>query len=53
MSGRMRLRLKGELFANQVVTEFDSNCVTVSELKIRVQDILQINDEEFLRYAQI
>nr|CAH0101803.1 unnamed protein product [Daphnia galeata] len=53
MSGRMRLRLKGELFANQVVTEFDSNCVTVSELKIRVQDILQINDEEFLRSIQL
>ena len=49
----MRLRLKGEMFANQVVTEFDSNCVTVSKLKIRVQDILQINDEEFFRYVQI
>jgi hypothetical protein len=47
----MKLRLKGEVFPNQVIAEFDSNCVTVSELKIRVQEILQISDEEFIGYT--
>ncbi len=53
MSGRMKLRLKGEAFTKQVITEFNTNCVTVSELKIRVQEILQLNDEEFAGYAEI
>ncbi|XP_046642029.1 F-box only protein 7-like [Daphnia pulicaria] len=53
MSGKMKLRLKGEAFTKQVITEFDTNCVTVSELKIRVQEILQLNDEESVGSIQL
>ncbi|KAI9563001.1 F-box only protein-like protein 7 [Daphnia sinensis] len=48
----MKLRLKGEAFAKQVLTEFDSNTVTVAELKFRVRDILQLHDEDFLGSIQ-
>lgn len=53
MSGKMKLRLKGEAFTKQMIIEFDTNCATFSELKIRVQEILQLNDEEFVGYGQI
>ncbi|KAI9563011.1 F-box only protein-like protein 7 [Daphnia sinensis] len=48
----MKLRLKGEAFAKQVLTEFDSNTVPVAELKFRVPDILQLHDEDFLGSIQ-
>ncbi|KAI9562894.1 F-box only protein-like protein 7 [Daphnia sinensis] len=48
----MKLRLKGEAFAKQVLTEFGSNTVTVAELKFRVRDILQLHDEDFLGSIQ-
>ncbi|KAK4025751.1 hypothetical protein OUZ56_014798 [Daphnia magna] len=48
----MKLRLKGEAFAKQVLIEFDSNSITVEELKIRVRDILQLHDDDFLGSIQ-
>lgn len=47
----MKFRLKGEAFATrQVVTEFDSDAVSVLELKCRVSQLLSLEEDE-QRYA--
>ena len=48
----MKLRLKGEAFPKPLLTEFVSNNVTVLDLKKRVSELLDLDQEE-TRYAII
>jgi hypothetical protein len=42
----MKLRLKGEAFPKPLFTEFESNNVTVLDLKKRVSELLELDQEE-------
>ena len=48
----MKLRLKGEAFPKPLYIEFEYNNVTVLELKKRVSDLLELDQEE-TRYDAI
>lgn len=46
----MKFRIKGENICGQIVVEFDSETVTVAELKLRICEIFQLDgNEELLR----